>query len=60
MLEVKYLGKDGKVKINCSNEHAYNPHADDILASVTKAFEKLEKDGMCYIKWKMIIINQYL
>ncbi|AAW71271.1 Predicted protein [Wolbachia endosymbiont strain TRS of Brugia malayi] len=38
MLEVKYLGKDGKVKIKCPDEHAYNPHADDILDSTTKAF----------------------
>lgn len=44
---MKYLGKDGEVKVKCPNGYAYNLHADDILISATKAFKKLGKDGMC-------------
>lgn len=44
---MKYLGKDGEVKVKCPNGYAYNLHADDILISATKAFKELGKDGMC-------------
>lgn len=39
---MKYLGKDGEVKVKCPNGYAYNLHADDILVSATKAFKQCQ------------------